>query len=364
MRFRLLLCSLVLLALAPSLAAQSILRSFDPGLPDAEGVAYDHDAGWVVAVDVRSGLLCRYGRNGVLDGAFLLDGLWPGVPLQPVACAADPISHDLWIADARGWIVRRDSTGKGAWGGWPTAPAVGIIGDIALDPAKGTIWVSDLMPPLIGQAQIVEFDLQGNLLQVMPLFGLPSVQPVEGLAWHAATGNFFVSYTSVWGERLAQFSGGGTYLAQWDLGAIGVHGRSLACDELAGRLFVLDGPGGRVRELEGVLPPLTTTVDLEGLVSGGTATIRVSGATPGGPVRLAYSLAGPGRTTVAAGSCGTLVALLKPGSWTALPVLIADVHGDAAMSVPIPPGTSLLPIRLQALDVASCTLSGLCFNRL
>ena len=102
--------------------------------------------------------------------------------------------------------------------------------------------------------------------------------------------------------------------------------------------------------------PTGPALSIAGLVAGGTATLTVVNATPAGAVGYAYSLAGGGPATLPAGPCGPLTVDLGLPV-TVLPLQTADATGTAVLTIPIPAGSTGVPVWFQALDLTSCVLT-------
>ncbi len=98
-------------------------------------------------------------------------------------------------------------------------------------------------------------------------------------------------------------------------------------------------------------PPPTPTLAVSNLTTGAVATFTLSHCTPLGPGVIAYSLAGGGPISTPWGT-----GYLTP-PYTQLPTLTIDPLGNASFAVPVPPGTTGLPVWFHALDVASGTLT-------
>jgi hypothetical protein len=93
------------------------------------------------------------------------------------------------------------------------------------------------------------------------------------------------------------------------------------------------------------------TLEVTNLVAGQVATISVSDCSPLGNVGVGYSFAGGGPTGTAFGD----VMLSRP--WKSLPMLTADINGEASISPNIPSGASGRSVWLHALDFATSTLT-------
>jgi hypothetical protein len=180
---------------------------------------------------------------------------------------------------------------------------------------------------------------------------------VDGVAWHQATGvdglgasglgwTDFTDGTSAWGsltfDLAATATGAGLDLlgpfyvaiAEEDNLPLGFEG--VLIDELT-----LDHvPGG--------IPTLAVT----SLVAGQLATVDVQNMAPGDVVLIGLSLTGGGPLTTALGSV-----FLSPPQLL-LPPLVADASGGVSLSQPVPPGTTGIPVWLQAVDATTGLLSG------
>ena len=93
------------------------------------------------------------------------------------------------------------------------------------------------------------------------------------------------------------------------------------------------------------------TLSVTNLVAGQVASIQVEACAPGGRVYVAYSLTGGGPTS---SPYGTL--LLSP-PYNALNHRRANGAGIAIWNVPVPPGTTGVPVWLQAWDQTAGALS-------
>jgi hypothetical protein len=173
-------------------------------------------------------------------------------------------------------------------------------------------------------------------------FGIDDDGQIKISAFDAA--GTLVDSDSIWWNvnanppfALLSVSGGGIVRVHYSSG--GQRTNSTFFDDIT---FELDGP----------------ILSVSGLAAGGTATLIVNNATPGGAIIMGYSLIGPGPTTVAAGSCSSITALLTQ------PKVIAsgsaDASGHYSYSSNVPSSASGVPIWFHAADLTSCqTTNGL-----
>ncbi|KAA3608752.1 MAG: hypothetical protein DWQ01_11630 [Planctomycetota bacterium] len=102
------------------------------------------------------------------------------------------------------------------------------------------------------------------------------------------------------------------------------------------------------------VPPQGPVLRVNGFIAGNVATLTAGCVTPAANIAFVYSITGTGPTTVPAGPCGLTTFDLSP-PLNLLGVAPADPTGVATLAVPIPPGTTGIPVFLQSLDLATCT---------
>lgn len=95
---------------------------------------------------------------------------------------------------------------------------------------------------------------------------------------------------------------------------------------------------------------------LDNFLESSSATLSLSNASPNSTVGFAFSVSGPGPTTMAVGACGLVsVDLSVPVEVVA--VTTTGPVGTAAVQASVPMGAAGVQVWLQAIDVATCSLS-------
>ncbi len=91
--------------------------------------------------------------------------------------------------------------------------------------------------------------------------------------------------------------------------------------------------------------------------AGGPMRVKISGATPGGPVGIAMTRWGAGSSPIPGGfqCAGTIMSL--NGSMELLQVATANATGNAAIGPQLVPSGAVGRVRLQAIDLSTCTVS-------
>jgi DNA-binding beta-propeller fold protein YncE len=335
-------------AIASALPAQTVVNSWPTGSSFPGGLDYDPSTGTVWVVDSTDDAILQFDRNGVLLQSWVA-GPPPGstaTTAMPIGCALDPATGNLWVADENEWCYELDPSGNWTGRGWSTSPAVIDVSSAAWDPVNGTIWISQDS----GTRAAVEFDVNGVALQTVLLGGAGSVDP-DGFGFHSVTRHLFLGEDT--GDQIIEVDPAGGFVASWALAGLGISPEGIGLDEVNGKLFVADGFGGMVWELDGIITGGGggPTLSVSNLVAGGVVNISVSSATPGGIVRHGYSLAGGGPINTAFG------ALLLSPPYTELPPMTANASGDASLSAPVPPGTTGVSVWLHAMDLGSMSFT-------
>lgn len=201
-----------------------------PAFNTARGVAVDPDTGQVYAADWMDHRVRSFDAAGAFVGAW---DLWiptqtdaTGAPLPP-GFAADPVTGM--------WISKEDQ-------GFP-APVVARPGGYCT--VRGSMHYPDDPRPQADQV-LRCFDRGGAFLAAWEVPGLPPQVGVQGLAWDAPTGDFFVADTL--GGRVLRMGTDGAlrWSARLDApGALAWDGTTLSVAQpSSGRIFRFHGADG------------------------------------------------------------------------------------------------------------------------
>jgi DNA-binding beta-propeller fold protein YncE len=208
-----------------------------PAFNTARGVAVDPDSGQVYAADWMDHRV----RSFAADGSFL--GAWDlwiptqtdatGAPLPP-GFADDPVTGM--------WVSKEDQ-------GFP-APVVARPGGYCT--VRGSMHYPDDPRPQADQV-LRCFDSAGRFLEAWEVPGLPPQVGVQGLAWDAPSGDFFVADTL--GGRVLRMGADGAlrWAATLDgAAALAWDGATLyVAQPSSGTIFRLDSGGGALPAVPG-----------------------------------------------------------------------------------------------------------------